>query len=58
MKDGMTSDGKHIDFGTGDSIPMPERFSAPDNASTCPGSWGHTSPVDDDSTDASTTNGY
>lgn len=50
MADGRTSDNKHIDFGTGDSIPMPRDFTAPDNGSTCPGSWGHTSPSDDVST--------
>lgn len=40
-RDNMTSDNQHIDFGTGDDVPMPPSFNAPDNASTVPGSWGH-----------------
>lgn len=39
--EGRTADGKHIDYGTGDSIPMPDRFSAPDNGATISGIGGH-----------------
>lgn len=40
MNDNRTSDNQHIDFGTGDDIPMPDRFTAPDNASTVSGTSG------------------
>lgn len=45
--DNKTADGQHIDFGTGDDVPMPPGFNAPDNAATCPGSWGHITQEDD-----------
>lgn len=42
MPNGRTDDDQHIDLGTGDNIPMPRDFNAPDNASTISGNWGRT----------------
>lgn len=40
MPDGRTSDDKHIDYGTGDNIPMPPGFNVTEDFETCSGANG------------------
>lgn len=39
-KQGFTSDGRHMNFGHDESVPMPDGFNVPDNSTFCPQPFG------------------